>query len=398
MAVTERATRTAPQLALRRARLATSLIFVLLGLFQGVLAARMPAIKQHGGLGDGSLGIALLGYSIGSISAIQYAGGLIARFGSSAATAGGLITASLAFPLIPLTHGLSQLITVLGVYGAGLGMTDTAMNAHAVLVERGYHRSIMSSFHGFASLGMLIGAGIGSLSADLGLPLAALFAASGGVCLLATIAARPFMLPGSPGGPATSRAERAHWTLTLALLALVAFLALLTEWAIGNWSAVYLHDNLYASSSFAGYGFGVFASMMVLARFFGDRAISRLGPIRLLRAGGLLTGAALLAGLLSDRSSGFVVACGAVGIGMAAVVPLVFSAAGNLPGLPSAGAVSKVIAVGYAGGMAGPPVIGLLAALTSLKAALMLVAAAGLVIGAAGPAALRQAKRGAAAG
>ena len=54
--------------------------------------------------------------------------------------------------------------------GIGIGLTDTAMNTHAVTVEKGYRRPIMSSFHGFASLGNLLGALGGLVAAYAGVP------------------------------------------------------------------------------------------------------------------------------------------------------------------------------------------------------------------------------------
>ena len=75
---------------------------------------------------------------------------------------------------------------------------------------------------------------------------------------------------------------------------------------------------------------------------------------------------------------------------MAGIVPIVFTAAGNLPGISAGSAVSKVAGVAFAGSLIGPPLIGLTADLTSLRTGLFLVAAAALVIGLAGPAAVRR--------
>jgi len=385
--------------AITRARMATALVFIVFGVLVGVLSARMPAIKQQAGLTDGSLGIALLGYSIGSLVTIWLSGRLVARWGSSLVTASGLVIACLSFPFVPFASSLVPLIVALACAGAGLGLTDTAMNAHAVIVEKRYRRSIMSSFHACASLGMLIGAGLGALSAHLGLSLAQLFLPLDGVALVLAVVLSRSMLPASVDAEnlSESRVEgdhRAPWTFTLVLLAGVAFLALMTEWAIGNWSAIHLQDDLGTEPAFAAYGYAAFTFMMVVARFSGDGVVRRLGPVLLLRGGGLLVGVALLVGLVVADPVVFVIACGAVGIGMSVVVPVIFTAAGNMPGTPSASAVSKVIGLGYTGSMVGPPVIGAFADLTSLTTALYLIAGAGLVIGVAGPLAVHRARHG----
>ena len=358
-----------------RARRATALVFIVFGVLVGVLSARMPAIKQHAGLTDGALGVALLGYSMGSLLTIYLAGRLVARWGSSLVAIGGLTAASLSFPFAPFASSLGPLIVVLACAGAGMGLTDTAMNAHAVIVEKHYGRSIMSSFHGCASLGMLIGAGLGAVSAHLGMSLAQLFFPLDALIVIVAFAVRRSLLPrsadaGSLGEARREGDHRAPWSFTLGLLATVAFLALLTEWSIGNWSAVHLQDDLGTSSAFAAYGYSAFAFTMVCARLLGDGVVRRLGSLMLLRAGGLLAAAALVIGLIANSPVVFVITCGAVGIGMAVVVPVIFTTAGNVPGTPSASAGSKVIGVGYAGGMIGPPLIGLFADITSLEMAL----------------------------
>lgn len=182
--------------------------------------------------------------------------------------------------------------------------------------------------------------------------------------------------------------HRAPWSRSLALLAGVAFLALLAELAVADWSAVYLRDNLGSTASVAAYGYACFSLTMVASRFLADRITARLGYLRMLRWGGL-AGTALAIGLLTNTVAGSVIGWGVVGIGMAAVVPIVFTMSGNLPGVPTGAALSKVAGVGYLGSMIGPPLIGVTAEATSLKAALFLVAVACLTIGVIGPQAAR---------
>ena len=164
----------------------------------------------------------------------------------------------------------------------------------------------------------------------------------------------------------------------------------MTEHAIGDWSAVYFRDHLNASGSVATYGYASFATCMVVTRFLADWLTARLGPAWMLRGGGFVAGIGLGAGLVSDSLIGATIGCGLVGIGMAGIVPIVFTAAGNLPGISAGSAVSKVAGVAFAGSLIGPPLIGLTADLTSLRTGLFLVAAAALVIGLAGPAAVRR--------
>jgi MFS family permease len=382
---------------LARSRFATAVVFVLLGLLVGVLAARMPAIKSHAQLSDGMLGLALLGMPIGSIASIQVTGRAIARWGSSPLTSLGIVVMAVAVVAPPFATGFPTLLMSLMLFGVGVGFTDTAMNAHAVTVEQGYRRPIMSSFHGFASLGQLVGAVGGAFTAHLGISPKVYFLAAGAATLVGGLIVRAWLLPGAADthqpGEHENADHRAPWSRTLILLAAVAFLSLLAELAVGDWSAVYLRDNLGTAASVATYGYALFSLAMVCTRFFADRAIARLGSARVLGIGGLAAGIALSVGLVTDNVAGLVIAWGVVGIGMAGVVPIVFSTTGNLPGVPAGGALSKVVGVGYTGSLLGPPLIGLSAEATTLKTALFLIAAACLTIGIIGPMTARRAAR-----
>jgi hypothetical protein len=93
---------------------------------------------------------------------------------------------------------------VLVLFGAAGGMTDVAMNVHAVLVERTTGRAMMSSFHGLWSVGCVAGAGLVTLMLASGLtPVSASIVVSAGTLLLLAVS-RPLMLPGGgePGDPA----------------------------------------------------------------------------------------------------------------------------------------------------------------------------------------------------
>jgi len=394
-------------LRLRRARLATATVFVLLGVVQGTLASRMPALKAHAALTDGLLGLALLGVPLGSILAVQVTGRWMARRGSAPVTVIGAVIMCVTAVAPAYATGFVLLAGALVLLGVGIGLTDTAMNAHAVLVEKGHARPIMASFHAFASLGNLVGAVLGAGAARLALAPQVHFPAVAAAALLVTVVVHRSLLPGSAdaavrGGdlapavdehgtslPPPVRTPGGAWSRTLVLLAVVALLAWMSEHAVADWSAVYLRDRLGASASLATYGYALFAAAMVLTRFLSDRVVARLGPRQVLRWGGLLAGVGLAVGLATGTVVGGVVGFGLVGIGMAGVVPVVFTAAGNQPGVSAGHAVSRVAGVAFTGSLVGPPLIGLVAGLLSLRAALLVVAVGAVLIGVLGPVALR---------
>jgi hypothetical protein len=247
------------------------------------------------------------------------------------------------------------------------------MNAHAVLVEERYRWPIMSSFHGLFSLGGLVGAALAAGAMTVGLPPALHLATSAAVLGAAVLAAWPALLPTAPapvGGPlfVVPRGRLA----ALGAIALVAFMA---EGAMGDWSAVYLRMDLGAAPATAAWGFAAFSLTMAIGRLTGDRLVACFGAAGMVVAGALIGALTLGAALLAGHPAAAVLGFAGMGIGLANIAPIVFSAAGRLPDLAPGIGIAAVSTAGYCGFLAGPPLIGLVAEASALPIALGLVAA-----------------------
>ncbi|MEU8379339.1 MFS transporter [Streptosporangium sp. NPDC048865] len=355
-----------------KARRAVAYFFTLLGIVSGAWAARIPAVKHDLHLTDGQLSYGLLAVAIGLVTGMRFAGHLTDRLGSARLITPAAITTALA--VIPPGHAptLPTLIATLFLFGLTNAFLDVSMNAHGVEVERAHGRPIMSSFHGMFSLGCLTGAGIGALFAALDLSAATTLTAVGLPLALTSLYARRHLLPTTPH-PATTTTtphRRAPWTGWIILMGVVAFSGLVGEGAANDWTAVYLFQHLGASQAVAAAGFAAFSTAMTLGRFAGDHLAQRLGPVRLVRYSGILAtlglSTALLAGRLPIAIAGFTL----FGLGLATIVPQVFSAAGNHDPARAGQAIAQVATVGYAGLVAGPAIIGGAAELVGLPAAL----------------------------
>ena len=363
----------------RAARLAVMAFFFMNGASLGGWFPRIPQIQQALGLSAGALGVALLGTAIGALVAQPMTGWLIGRWGSRRVTATAGLALCAALPLPTVAPTLPILVLALVALGAANGVLDVAMNVQAVAVERCYERPIMTTFHGLFSAGGLIGAGIAGLAAHRGidptphlLTVAAFFA--GGMIL-----ARRWLLPtdGAIGaaGPAFARPSR-----TLAGLGVVAFCVLLAEGAMADWSAVYLRHTLGASASYAAAGYAAFSFAMAAGRLAGDWLTARLGPVAIVRFGGVLVALGLGAGLLAGRPATGLAGFAAVGAGLSCSFPVILSAAGRTPDLGPGAAIAAVATAGYTGFLAGPPLIGFVAELTGLRVGLGIVVLLGLAM------------------
>ncbi len=371
-------------------RIAVAVVFFAHGVLLSTWVSRIPAVQQALHLSTGQLGTALLGIALGAIIGMPLAGAAGLRFGSRATTLGGLIVFMAALPIVAATPNFLTLACALPLIGIGTGVTDVSMNAQAVLVERRHGRSIMSSFHGFWSLGAVTGAAIGGYCAGphLRLSVEAHFTGIALIMGFVGLTAAWFGMiptaldeyalesPNSADKPA--RAFRfALPPAPILALSLIAFSSMLAEGAMGDWGALYLHKSLHADQQLAADGYAVFAFTMAATRFVGDHLTVRFGPAALTRAFGCLTTLGIGLAIGTATIPGALIGYALAGIGTSVIVPLVFSAAGRWPGQQPAVTLATVSSTAYISFLLGPPLIGFVAELIHLRWALVLVAACG---------------------
>ncbi len=359
--------------SLRHSRLAVLAAFFINGALIASWVSRIPAIQTKMGLSEGGLGLILLGLSAGVLIALSLAGGLIARYGSPKVTLVGAMVMCLMLPAIALAPNSITLWIVLFILGGAMSIMDVAMNEQAVLVERSAGRPMMSSFHASFSIGGLTGALIGAGMAWASVMPFPHFVFVSVIFGVVMIFASAYLLPTEQEAQADDAVfrlpERALWALGA-----VAFCAAIAEGAMADRSAVYLNQVLNTTAAYAALGFAAFSLTMTVGRLLGDSISARWPSILVVRGGGLVATLGLLTAALTTAPSLALVGFAAVGIGLANIIPLSFSAAGNYPQISPSAGIAGVATIGYAGFLAGPPIIGSVAEATSLRIALALVA------------------------
>jgi MFS family permease len=360
------------------ARFAIYLAFFNLGAGIGLWAVFIPIVRDRLGISEGVLGIALLALSAGAMAAMPATGWAIARFGSHAISAAAAVLMPLAAALPILAPSLPLFFLGALMLGAAAGTLDVSMNNEAARLEMALGKPSMSGFHGLYSIGGLAGAAAGALLVGLGSAAGWSAAATLATLALAAVLIRGWYLP-----PATRPITRLRFALpsrALLLLGVLAFLCFGVEGAIADWSALFLVTDKAASPAVAAAGYAAFAASMAVMRFVGDRLVARTGRRRAVILGGLTLAVggslAMLAGDAVLGAAGF----GLVGVGAANIVPVLLSTAARYP--RGSGGVAAVSTIGYLGTLTWPPVIGGIAEAAGLPAALWLIAAAGVAIGA----------------
>jgi len=359
---------------LLHSRMALAMMFFVNGVIFANWASRIPAVQDRIGLTERTLGLALLGVSVGVVLALPLAGGLIARYSSRTITTLGGLGFVAVLPFLGFANSFWGLWATLFVFGVSTSLMDVSMNAQAVEVEQRHDKPIMSSFHAAFSIGFAVGGGMGAAFAGLGVvPLIHFAIVSSVLFIIALVASRKLVdVPGEQGtdSPAFTLPPRSLW-----LLGVVAFCAAIGEGAMADWSVLYLEQIVGVGAGLAGLGLTAFSLMMTVGRLAGDSLTARFDPVGVVRLGGGLAaggmGLALLVPSYIAAMSGFAL----VGLGIATVIPLAFSSAGRREGLSSGRGIAGVATIAYSGFLAGPPVIGLLAEATSLRLALGVVLA-----------------------
>ena len=354
---------------LSHARVSVALVFLIHGILISSWLARIPAVQADLALTNGVLGFALLGTSVGAFAAILCIPRVLVRFGSARVTTWASYALCAALPLPALAGNAVSLTAVLTLYGACAGAMDVAMNTQAVDVERAYRRPVMVAFHALFSFGGMIGAVIGGAAAARGVapkPHLALIAV---VLAAGTALATRRLLPDDPEAVAPPRFSLAA-IRPLFPLGVIAFCILLGEGAMADWGAVYL--TTYTSQAAAAAGYAVFSLTMAAGRLAGDWLRVRIGSVNLVRLGGALAAAGLGIGLALGGVAPALFAFACAGAGFSTIFPITLSAAGHRIAPASQTGVAVVTAIGYMAFLAGPPAIGLLAEVMSLRAALSL--------------------------
>ena len=358
----------------KNSRFAVSLIFAINGMVFGTWASRIPAIVDFHDLSPGSLGLLIFLAGLSAVIAFSIFGRAADRYGAA------FITKRATILLIPLTlifiayaNSIWMLVFAVIFFGAIHGGDDVAMNAWAAEVEREYTRPVMSSFHAMWSLGAGIGAGLGSLLAFYEVGFKNHFSLISIIIFVLALSAAFVPFESQKNKKEANSPFISIPKGSLLPVATITFFASLSEGAVADWSAIFLKSVASLNDGNAALGFTVFSVCMFSMRLLGDRISFILGPATAARYSGLvaLTGSIIL--LVSDSFLLLLLGFGLIGLGIAVIIPLAFSRAGNDKTISQGTAIASIATLGYGGMLLGPLFLGLIAEITSIKTSFLIL-------------------------
>src|SRR5688500_8548730 len=310
-----------------RGRWAVAAIFLVNGFVVGSWAPQIPVFLTRLEISEFTLGLLILLFGAGAVSAMVWAGHLIPRHGSKIVTTLFAISCCCGLMLVALAPSVWTAAVAMYIFGGTIGATDVSMNANAVSAEKKLGRAIMSSSHGFWSLGGFIGGGAGGIIIQNWGHLA--HAAIVSVAALAITAAAVGRLISDPPAPVEHKKFSLPRNPTVYVIGIMALLTMNSEGAVLDWGALYLRQELGSDIATAGFAFGFFAGAMALMRFLGDGVRNRLGSVATFRISILVSAAGMLVAGLSAIFAPWpwlaIAAFAVSGLGIANTVPILFS-------------------------------------------------------------------------
>ncbi|WP_292200204.1 MFS transporter, partial [Mesorhizobium sp.] len=254
--------------AATRGRWAVAGIFLANGFLTGSWAPQIPVFLARLDISKFTLGLLILLFGVGAVMAMTWCGHLISRHGSRPVLRWFGICGSFGLLVVALAPNVPLAALAMLVFGGSIGGMDVAMNSNAVIVERRLSRAIMSSSHGFWSLGGFAGGALGGYSIQNYGYLTHAIAVTALAFLVIAFAVR-YLIADRPQAAGHQKFTLPRHTIVY-LVGLMALLTMVSEGAVLDWAALYLQQELGADLAIAGLAYAAFSGVMALMRFLGD--------------------------------------------------------------------------------------------------------------------------------
>ena len=366
---------------IKRAKGACVIAFILNGFSLGSLIARIPDLKFALNLSNSQVGLSLLFVAVGVFLALKPAGMLCAKYGSRPIILLGTLLIAFAVTAVAFSNSLWTLRISLFLIGYCTATHDIGMNAHAVTLEKCSGSRLMGFLHANFSIGTFCGAMVGGAFSQFEVSVFIQELVVAVIALILILILWNQYLPSKADIHLIEKMDMKNQKSPMIfwILGFLGLSAAMGEGAAGDWGGVLARESFNATPFISTIPYIAYCATMVIGRLSCDRLANKFGPSKVISAGGFISGIGMLIGLLVGQVAGVIFGWFCVGLGLSIVMPLVFSAAGqlahsNYPGqiAPSV-AVARVSGTAYFGFMVGPPVIGFLSELVTLRWAMLLV-------------------------
>jgi MFS family permease len=360
----------AKQSYLNRMRLAMSLFYFGMGFCFATWASRIPDIKSFLNLSEGELGSILFALPLGQLTAMPFSGKIVTRFSSRKVLIFAMPLYAFCLTFIGLAEKPWQLAVTLYLFGICANFSNIAINTQGVYTEQIFKKPIMGSFHGSWSLAGFCGALVALVMVKFNLtPYQHFMIVFASVGIIILINYR-FLAKVKSVVKVEKEVKKTRFKMpekSLIWLGVMGFCCMASEGIMFDWSGVYFKDIVKAPGALVILGYTSFMISMASGRFLSDILVRKFGAKKILLISGITISLGLYTAVIFPYLIPCTIAFMMVGFGVSNVIPIIYSTVGRITTIPTGEALTIVTGISFLGFLMGPPIIGHIAELTSLR-------------------------------
>ena len=357
-------------------RIAIGTCFFLTGVCFATWASRIPTIKDFFLLNEAELGNLLMVMPITAVIGLPVSGWMVSKYN----TRGPLLSSFFIFAISLFGIGLSQsmwmLILALTGFSFSLRLINIAMNTQAVTLQKEFSKKINGAFHGFWSLGGILGLLISTLMIQFDVDIRIHLGLVSILTLLVISFSYPFLLRNDKP-KAGNKLILGKPDPFVMYLGLIVFFAAVCEGGIYDWNGVYFKEVVKVELFTAGYL--SFMICMTISRFFSDLVIDQIGIEKTFIVSSILIILGMTITILFPFFWPALIGFCITGFGVSTLFPMTFTLSANSKKYAPGMVISIISTYSIVGMLIGPPLIGYIAFLFNLRSSFVIFIICGIM-------------------
>ena len=362
--------------ALRSSRLWVGIAYGLQGLLTAVVFANLPGLEERTSIGDSEVSLVLVAGLVMAAVGSLLAGWIAPRRGSAVVLVPAYAIQGIALMIAILPLPFVVLVPVYALFGLGVGLADGGNGMQALVIQRGYGRSIINSLFAWTTGAAMLGALLVAVVNGLGAPFELSFAIAVVLALTLIWPMRKHLVPDPEVETHADAAElpRLPWRGIL-VFGLVISAVFVGEGAVSAGSSLHLEKTLSAAAWVVPLGYFAYLGGSLVSRLLGDRLANSIGRAKVVTAGIVVAAFGLVAAGMAPAPWFAVIAFGVTGLGLGVLVPVTFTAATDLAPDRTDEIVARLNLFNYGGVLIGSAATGIIADAAGWPIAIALPAA-----------------------
>ncbi len=357
---------------------ASKICFFLAGFSIASWAPLVPYIQEKLKLNDFELSRIILLMALGSLMGIALTKHLISFFGIKRTLVISSLALTIATVFLSLIPNFALTAILIFIFGFTLSLLEVASNIYGTFLEKKYNKNLLSTFHGFYSIGEIVALFLISIlllinfniNLSISVPISIILVI---LCIFLKQIKNEKYQNKEEKGFAFPRG-------IVIYLALIASFTLMVEGSMLDWSAILMMEKTDINIEKSSYGYTVVVIFLALGRFLGARLIEQFGAYKIICTGLLFTSLSLFIIFSTHNIVLLFLAFALLGFSGANIMPIAVSIAGSQNKMSSVKAVYSVSTCAYAALLLGPALIGYISKISSLDIAFLFLSLFSLFI------------------